>query len=388
MTRSLDIGVYGARGIPSTYSGYETFLTVLLPELARRGHRVTVYCRRTQFSDDTPYGGVRRVLLPALDSFQFETLSHGLPASVTARIRRHDVVLVVNIANVPYCLAARASGQRIVLNTDGQEWERGKWGKAARAYWRGCARAARLAASALIADCQAMADLYQRQFGGESSVIPYCWTGLEPAGDPAEALAALGVERYRYFVVAARLNPENSVADIAAAYAASAAPYPLVVLGTANYASPVAAALQHLARQCPGIRLAGHVEDRRLFATLLAYSSAYLHGHRVGGLNPSLIEALGSGANVIALDTPFNREAIGDAGECFSDFDRELPRLLRAAAASPAPAGAAGRERARRRAREVFAPDAVADAYERLFVEVSGRGAWDTTTVETRWGSE
>lgn len=388
MIPTLDIGVYGARGIPSTYSGYETFLTVLLPELARRGHAVTIYCRRTHFSDDSPYEGVQRVLLPAVDSFRFETLSHGLAASVVARGRRHDVALVVNIANVPYCLTARASGQRIVLNTDGQEWERGKWGRGARAYWLACARAARLAASALVADCRAMADLYRRRFGAESSVIPYSWAGLEPAEDPGEALRALGLTPYRYFVVAARLNPENNVAEIARAYAASCSPYPLVVLGTANYTSPVAVALEDLARRCPGIRLAGHVDDRRQFATLLAYSSAYLHGHRVGGLNPSLIEALGCGGNVIALDTAFNREAIGDAGECFSDFDHDLPRLFRAAAASPAPAGAAGRERARRRAREVFAPGAVADAYERLLVEVCERPAWGTTTINTAWASE
>src|SRR3954451_19497438 len=99
MTDRLNVGVYGARGIPSTYSGYETFLTTLLPALAQRGHEVTMYCRRGQTAQSGRYQGVRRVVLPAIPGKQFNTLSHGAFAAVAARSRRHDVVLVVNVAN-------------------------------------------------------------------------------------------------------------------------------------------------------------------------------------------------------------------------------------------------------------------------------------------------
>lgn len=77
---SLDIGVFGARGIPSTYSGYETFLTVLLPDLAARGHRVTMYCRAGEVESSGSYRGVRRVVLPSVASKQLSTL--------TPRLRR------------------------------------------------------------------------------------------------------------------------------------------------------------------------------------------------------------------------------------------------------------------------------------------------------------
>ncbi|MDQ3680005.1 MAG: DUF1972 domain-containing protein [Actinomycetota bacterium] len=385
MTAVLDIGVYGARGIPSTYSGYETFLTVLLPELVRRGHYVTMYCRRGQFSDGQPYQGVRRVMLPALASYQLETLSHGVPAAVAARLRRHQVVFVVNIANAPYCFMAKATRQRTVLNTDGQEWIRGKWGTWARRYWRLCARLAGPSASALVADSKAMGDVYREGFNAESTVIPYCWTELTPAEDPSYVLDPLELEAYRYFLVAARLNPENGVGEMARAYARSSSGYPLVVLGAANYATPVQAELERLAQGCPLVRLEGHVSDRSRFATLLSYSAAHLHGHRVGGVNPSLIEAMGCGANVIALATPFNQEALGPAGTYFSDFDEELPAVLAATEAEPAPAGSARRQRARLRARQVFGVEAIVDAYEELFGVVARRSPWQTTVRRTPW---
>ena len=71
----ISIGVYGARGVPSTYSGYETFLTTLLPELVGRGHDVTMYCRTGEGMDATPWRGVKRVVLPALPGKSFNTLS-------------------------------------------------------------------------------------------------------------------------------------------------------------------------------------------------------------------------------------------------------------------------------------------------------------------------
>lgn len=384
----LDIGVYGARGIPSTYSGYETFLSVLLPQLARSGHEVTMYCRRTHLDDDSPYEGVQRVLHPAAGGFRFETLSHGLSSSVVARLRGHDVVFAVNIANAPYCLLARASGQRTVLNTDGQEWIRGKWGRAARAYWRLCARLAGASASALVTDSKRMQEIYRNDFKANSTVIPYCWSELTPAADPTSVLERFSLERHRYFVVAARLNPENSVVELARAYEDSGCLYPFVVLGAANYASPVLGELQRLAQRGAGLTIVGHVSDRRRFATLLANAAAYLHGHQVGGINPSLLEAMGCGANIIALATPFNREALGPTGRYFSDFDRELPQLLRSTEAERAPAGAARRGDATRRAVERFGLGAVAGAYERLFCQVAQRSPWATTSTATPWCEE
>jgi glycosyltransferase involved in cell wall biosynthesis len=381
--RSLSVGVFGARGIPSTYSGYETFLTVLLPELARRGHAVTMYCRKGEVETRPSYAGVRCVHLPAVRSKQLSTPSHGMVAAGRAFAAGHDALLVVNVANALACLACRGLGQRVVLNTDGQEWTRSKWGRVGRGVFLTSAHLARWSASALVADSVAMRDIYASRFHAPSTVIPYCWPGLVPA--PAGDLASFGLERRRYFVVAGRLVPENNIDAVARAYLATDIPFPLVVLGAANYRSPVAQALDDMARQDARLVVLGHVEDRRTFALLVAEARAYVHGHSVGGINPSLIEAMGCRARILALDTPFNREAVGPTGEYFADPATDLGPLLRAVAAELPAHGQRRRDAAGERARTSFSLEAVADAYEGLLLAVSERSSWRRTALAGRW---
>lgn len=377
----LNIGVYGARGIPSTYSGYETFLSVLLPKLVNRGHSVTMYCRKGLVDDGGSYQGVTRVLLPAPHSKNLQTLVHGLVAAACARVARHDVVLVVNVANAPFCLLARATGQRTALNVDGLEWERGKWGSAARGFFKFSARIAAVASPALIADSVAMNKIYSDEFDALSTIIPYCWTELD-LSESVDQLRALGLPP-KYFLIGGRLNPENNLARVARAYLDADVKTPLVVLGKANYDSPEQRSLQSMASQDKRIILKGHISDRAAYASVVRGALTYVHAHSVGGINPSLIEAMGCGARVLALDTPFNCEALGRAGTYFHDFS-ELPKHFNALDLEDS-IDEEVREKASARARTRFDAQLITDAYEQLFVAVSRSHPWKTTTVSTNW---
>ena len=386
--RSLDIGVFGARGVPSTYSGYETFLSVLLPELAARGHRVTMYCRRGEVPELESYRGVRCVHLPAIATKQLSTLSHGVVAGVRARLAGHDVLLVVNVANALACSFCRALGQPVVLNTDGQEWLRGKWGRVARGIFLGSAHLARWGSGALVSDCRSMQAIYRERFRADSTVIPYCRPDTEPADgrDGRDALDAAGVAPRRYFVIAGRLTPENRMDAIAEAYVRLPLDVPLLVLGAANYRSEVTATLARLESEAPGkVLVGGHVDDRRAFTSLLANALGYIHGHTVGGINPVLVEAMACGARIAAVDTPFNREALAGCGNYFGIDLADLGPVLEAIRDEPAEANQASRDAARERARDQFDLSDVADAYERLLAAAAGRSAWKTARLVTRW---
>ena len=332
--RHLNIGVYGSRGIPSTYSGYETFLTFLLPELARRGHAVTIYCRHGAVPEGPEYEGVTKRFLRSLQTKELGTLTHGALSAVAARFRNHDVVLVVNPANALFCWGATRTGQAVVLNTDGQEWLRGKWGPLGRRAFRFFASIAGRASTALISDSVAMAHVYRDEFGAESTVIPYCWTDLTTVGGESR-LAQLGLEEGAFACCAGRLIPENNAVPLARAYLESGAHWPLVVLGTANYDSPVQRELSALARGDDRLRLIGHVADRSEYAALVRGAGLYFHTHSVGGINPSLVEAMGLGASILALDTPFNREALGEHGRYFGRFDDALIKEIERIVAEP-----------------------------------------------------
>ncbi len=378
----LSVGVYGARGIPSTYSGYETFLTTLLPELVDRGMNVTMYCRAEEGMGNSTWQGVRRSVLPSIGGKNTSTLSHGLVAAVASRRARHDVVLVVNVSNALYCALGRYSGQPVVLNTDGQEWLRGKWGRAARGIFHGSAKIAGRCATALVADCEAMAEVYRTEFGANSTVIPYCvpLSGWQP--DPS-VVRQRGLEPGKYCLIAGRLNPENNIDRIAHQYASSTLELPLVILGAANYESPVLEELKELARRDSRIRILGHVDNRSEFFNLLHHGGVYLHGHSVGGTNPSLVEAMGVGARICAFDTQFSRETLGDHAGYFALEPSTLASTISAVLSDSPGQDLARRTALQERAADRFSTSSVVDAYEALLREAAE--ARKPLVLPTRW---
>ena len=383
---ALDIGVYGARGVPSTYSGYETFLTTLLPELVERGHSVTAYCRTGEGLDPTPWKGVERRLLPAVEGKSFNTLSHGLISGLASRVARHDVLLVVNVANAAFCALSRWTGQPVVLNVDGQEWLRGKWGDTAKKVFYNSAKVAGRTANALVADCDAMARIYRDEFNAEATVIPYCFPAVEWTPNPS-AVTELGVTPGRYALIAGRHNPENNLDVAAELLSKSDLDIEIVVLGKANYDSPVTQRIEAVRANDERVRVIGHVDDRATFLDLLHHAGVYLHGHSVGGMNPSLVEAMWAKTRICALDTDFNAETLEGTGTFFSLTDGDLVDRVRDAFDANATDDQAMRQAAHQRVMDTFSVTAVADAYEQLLQSAAVAKFGADANLVTKWAT-
>lgn len=326
MASSMKIAILGGRGFPSTYGGYETLVRYLARDWVRKGHEVTVYSReRSHGRSIWDSDGVRCIWTPGLDSKSASTLTFGASSHLDAAARNYDAVLVLNIANGFYLPLLRARGIPTVLNTDGLEWERGKWGQAARrVFYTGAQLSARYA-DVLICDSEAIGEVWKREFGVVPSFIPY--GGEVPAGVGAERVAELGLIPRSYALSVARLAPENNVELTLDAWAAMDTACEMVVVGSANYPSPLEARLKDLGRDTP-LRWLGHVADQDLLAELWANAGVYIHGHSVGGTNPALVQALGYGAPTLALDTPFNREVIKRDDQLFARDPVALARRM------------------------------------------------------------
>lgn len=379
--RRLRVAVFGPRGFPSTYGGFETFFTWMLPALADAyGHDITVHVPEGSSSKVRSHGvAVRRTR--AIRHKALEAGTSGLWAGAQiASARKFDVVLTCNLANVPPAILLNRFTAPVVLNTDGEEWRRGKWGPLASRAFKTSAYAVSNSTVSLVSDSIEMARIYRHVFDAPSTVIPYAWPATANVS-PCTQSAQWPPDSY--FVVAARWNPENQVDRIAAEYAHSSRPENLLVLGTANYASPVRQALERLANKDPRIKLLGHVSDRATYLSLVQNAAAYLHGHTVGGTNPSLIEAMAVGANIIAYDGPFSREVLGDAAGYFGSRAGSLTELLDQDRLQH---DEHGRRRAlRQRADTRYDCNSVVEAYHRLLVASAESGRQRRTTVGTKW---
>ncbi|MCW3492765.1 DUF1972 domain-containing protein [Microbacterium sp. SSM24] len=359
---SLTIAMIGTRGVPAAYGGFETAVEEVGRRLVERGHRVIVYTRGSE-SREPEYLGMRVVHLPALSQKQLETLSHTGFSTLHATVnRRPDAAFVFNAANAPFLPVLRARGIPTALHMDGLEWRRSKWGARGKAYYRWAEQFGVRKADALIADAPGISDYYADQFGVPTELIRYGAPILDAA--PTDGIHELGLESNGYHLVVARFEPENHVLEIVEGYRQSDAQKPLVVVGSAPYSAGYTQAIRDAAGTDERIRFLGGVYDQDLLDALYFHAMTYVHGHSVGGTNPSLLRAMGAGTATIAYDVPFNREVLADDAWFFEN-ERDIA-IHFAAVESDASRVASLADKARVRARDSFRWDDVASAYEDL----------------------
>ena len=328
---ALRIALVGTRGVPARYGGFETCVEEVGRRLAAAGHDVVVYCRASGPDDERPaeYLGMRLVHLPAVRHRVMETLSHTGLSVLHLLVNRTDAVIVFNAANAPFLPLLRLARLPVATHVDGLEWQRAKWGGGGRRYYRAVEALAVRWSDALIADAAGIGDYYRERFDADTVQIAYG----APIGDGSTArLGELDLEPDCYHLVVARFEPENHVDVAVEGYAASAARLPLVVVGTAPYADEYIARVHALADE--RVRFLGAVWDQGLLDQLYTGARTYLHGHSVGGTNPSLLRAIGAGAATIAWDVTFNREVLGEPGAYFSTAG-DLSSLIEDAESDP-----------------------------------------------------
>ena len=356
----MKIAMIGTRGVPAQYGGFETAVEEIGWRLAGRGHSVVVFVRER--TDDTrTYRGMRLVYRPALRQKVLETLSHTALSVIHKEATSADVAFVFNAANTPLIPLLTWRRIPVALHVDGLEWRRSKWGAIGRRFYLSCERLAPHFADELIADAEAIRSYYKSRYEVSPQFIPY---GAPIVRDPKlSRLSELGLEKRRYHLVVARLEPENNVHLAMAGYAGAGLKLPMVVVGAAPYGKKYVAALARISEES-GIRMLGAVWDQELLTALYGGCLTYIHGHSVGGTNPSLLRAMGAASPVLALDVEFNREVLQDSG-VFWDCPGSLGDLLANAEANEDLFSALGR-RAQQRAQEAYDWEAVTDQYERL----------------------
>jgi len=352
----MRIALIGTRG-PGHYGGFETCVAEVAPRLAALDNDVTVYARSWSPARHWRHPDVRVVSLPSVRSKHLDTISHTTVSAVHARFaRRPDVAIVFGVGNSPVAWLLRRAGVPVVLNVDGLDRARAKWGKYAQRYLHWAERRAPSACDVLLTDALTIQRYYRDAYGVESTFIPYG----SPSG-PIEthtALDTFGLQPGGYILYVSRLEPENNAHVAIAAYQRSGVELPLVIVGAATYDTRYEESLHRLAG--PGVRFTGFVFGEG-YAELQSHAALYLQCTEVGGTHPALVEAMGYGNAIVALDTPEHREVLGDAGHYYRDEAElavELKRLGDDANSRRVLAASASR-----RAHEQYSWNVVAEAY-------------------------
>jgi glycosyltransferase involved in cell wall biosynthesis len=354
--------ILGTRGVPAAHGGFETFAEHLALYLVARGWRVVVYCQQEGAGAlrlDS-WQGVERVHISVAGSGPRSTIAFDWLATLHAA-RERDLCLTLGYNTALFCAWLRLRGVPNVINMDGIEWSRAKWGPLAKTWfwlndWAGC-----LVGDHLVADHpEIKRHLQTRVPGSKITTIAY---GADAIGAVDDApVRALGLVPGSYLTLVARPEPENSILEVVQGFSRRPRGLQLAVLGNYSAQHPYHAAVKAAAG--PEVVFLGAIYDKPVVQALRAHCAAYLHGHQVGGTNPSLVEALGAGNAVIAHDNRFNRWVVGEGGAYFSGAD-SLAAVLDRLATDGAPLGRM-RAASAHRFQEVFTWPAILGAYEVL----------------------
>lgn len=309
--------ILGTRGIPAAHGGFETFAEHLALYLQERGWHVTVYCQEDSGEGvwESEWRGVRRVHLTEPRQGPLGTIFFDWKST------RHvsgepGLILTLGYNTAVFCTLYRLRGRTNLINMDGIEWQRAKWSAPVRAWFWLNERLGCWLGNHLIADHPEIKHhLATRVREEKITTIPYGANNVTEA-DPA-LIAPYGLEPGGYALLIARAEPENSILEVVRAFSRKARGIKLAVLG--KYDATHAYQRQVMEAAGPEVKFLGAIYDKAVVSALRFHARLYVHGHQVGGTNPSLVEALGAGNPVLAHDNPFNRWVAGDEQRFFLD---------------------------------------------------------------------
>jgi glycosyltransferase involved in cell wall biosynthesis len=304
------VAIIGTRGYPSFYGGFETAVRKLAPYLVDQGWDVTVYGRKGATHDDAPDRDPRvsSVITRGIETKSISTLSYGLTASAHAARRKPDVALVMNVANGYFLPMLKARGIPTLVNVDGIEWDRAKWGRFAKSVFHNGAKWTARHGTRLVFDSLEIARRWGVEFDRVGEFIPY--GGDVPPLLPVEP----GLQHRGYVLMVARFVPENTVPEFVDAARVLSATWPVVIVGSSGYGGELEDKVRTLSCESSNVHWFGHISDDKRLLALWQHAGVYFHGHSVGGTNPALVQAMAAGAPIVARDTVFNREVIGESG--------------------------------------------------------------------------
>lgn len=383
-----DIFIVGSKGIPAKYGGFETFVDNLVTRQQSPKLKYHVACMTfDKQTKDYDYhgadcheisipniGGAKAVLydLKALNWAYDEIKKKGL---------RDGIVYILACRVGPfihsYLPKFHRYGFQVWVNPDGHEWKRAKWSKPVRSYWKHSERLMVKHADELICDSKSIEQYIQHDYAQYQPKTAFIAYGADVTTSPLMAderkvrnwYHRFDVKENEYFLVVGRFVPENNFATMVREFMKSTVKKDLVLITNVehNQFYDELKAETHF-DQDPRVKFVGTVYDQDLLKYIREHAFGYLHGHSVGGTNPSLLEALGSTKLNLLLNVGFNQEVGEDAALYWSKDEGNLKQLLEDSITLPKEEIARLDQKSTQRITDAYSWDGIVARYEKEFL--------------------
>ena len=322
----MRLGILGSRGIPNRHGGFEQFAEFFAVYAQAQGHEVYVYNSKNHPYKESEYRGVKLIHCsdPEDKIGTIGQFIYDFNCIRDARKREFDVLLQLGYTSSSIWGWYLPKRTVIVTNMDGLEWKRSKYSKKVQKFLKRAEKWAINTSDYLISDSIGIQDYISKKHNVISEYIAYGANTFLPNDD--SFVNANKLSANNYFILIARMEPENNIEMILDGYVKSNSKYPFCVIG--NFDSTMFGKyLKEKYCKNDGILFLGGIYDLIYLDHLRYYSRLYFHGHSVGGTNPSLLEAMGAEALVVAHNNEFNRAILNEDAFYFDSSD-EVANLI------------------------------------------------------------
>lgn len=317
----MKVAIVGIQGVPANYGGFESLVENLLGDNCPKGIEYTVFCSSKDMSKKIScYKGARLKYVP-LKANGIQSIPYDI-ISLCRCLHGYDVTLVLGVSGCLFIPIFRFfNRKKLIINIDGLEHRREKWGKLARWILKKSESMAVQFADTIISDNKGIQDYVTETYGKSSALIAY--GGDHAKRNLTDSFITETLDRYHlstgnYAITVCRIEPENNSHVILEAF--SKTDRNLVFIGNWRH-SAYATNLREGYSNVRNIHLLDPIYDLDILYALRANAGIYIHGHSAGGTNPSLVEAMFFGIPIIAYDVVYNRETTENQAYYFSNAD-------------------------------------------------------------------
>tara|TARA_R110000868_G_scaffold411493_3_gene704659 strand:- start:24033 stop:25109 length:1077 start_codon:yes stop_codon:yes gene_type:complete len=310
------VSVIGTVGLPANYGGWETLVDHLTKNLSQEID-FEVYCSAKRYSVKLEDYNGAKLKYVNLDANGAQSIPYDV-VSILMSMKSSDTLLILGVSGCVFLPILKLfSKKKVVVNIDGLEWKRAKWGVFAKWFLKVSESIAVRFSDVTVSDNKAIQDYILSEYGKRSELIAY-------GADHVKRVGYDDVDIYRYpflnksyvFKVC-RIEPENNVHVILEAFV-SITNYDLVIVG--NWAnSEYGINLKKLYSSVSHVHLLDPIYNQDELNKLRGNCNIYVHGHSAGGTNPSLVEAMFLGLPIIAYAISYNKETTQGFAKYFSD---------------------------------------------------------------------
>lgn len=323
----MEVSIIGTVGVPANYGGFETLVENILGDNCSREISYCVYCSSKSYpKKKKEYKGAKLIYIP-FDANGMQSIIYDVVSMIHAAFYA-DVLLVLGVSGCIFLPLLRVFyRKKLIVNIDGLEHRREKWGKTARRFLKFSEKMAVTFADIVIADNKGIQDYVKEEYGKEAELIAYggdhvcCMVDEE---QETKVLKEYHLGKKGYSLGLCRIEPENNVHLILEAFAGMEEK--LVFIGNWQR-SDYGEALYKKYSGFTNICLLTPVYDLNVLSVLRGNCMYYLHGHSAGGTNPSLVEAMFFGRPVFAFNVVYNRETTEEKA-CYFTCAEELKELI------------------------------------------------------------